>query len=381
MIQVVDVDQHINEPRTCWLDHIDPVRRADALRIKDDDLGYPWLVWRDGPIYLAEVQTPGRAKTIGEERLRIARGEPAEARYEERIPAAYTDPTARIAMLDRWQIDAAVLFPNFGLLWEQALGRDLGALCANMRAYNRWIMSVQQAGRGRLFGVAHVTLRDVEWLDAELSALARTGIKLAMVAPSAVDGKGLGHPSLDRIWSMFCSYDVAPVFHVGAFDRPIDRAWFADDPDHADPVMGSVFLWVPPALALAHMAIFGAFERHPDLRVGVVELSAHWVTQFILMLDGAWGFYSARHGGPPVDLAQRPSEYIRRHVRIEALAYEDPRRLVEELGPDLFMYGSDWPHAEGIAEPRAMYEAMLDGIDERARADLMGRNARWLLNV
>ncbi len=380
-LDVIDVDQHISEPRTCWHDHIDPVHRDDALAIADDELGYPWLTWRDRRLYLAEVQQPGKAGAIGDERARIARGEPADARYEDRIPPAYSDPKARLEKLDEWALDAAVLFPNFGLLWEDALSADLPALCANMRAYNRWIAGVTADGGGRLFGVAHLTLRDRGWLRDELASLARAGIKLAMVAPTAVDETGLGHRDLDPVWASFVEHDVAPVFHVGAFRKPIDGAWFADDPDRMDPVMGSVFLWVPPAIALAHMAIHGAFERHPALRVGVVELTAHWVTQFTLMLDGAWGFYNARHGGPLVKLPLRPSEYVRRQVRVEALAYEEPARLIGEMGEDIFMFGSDWPHAEGIAEPRATYEAVIDGIDGSARAKLMAGNARWLLNV
>ena len=42
---VIDSDQHLYETRTTWLDHIDPGRRDDALRIVDDELGYPWLSW------------------------------------------------------------------------------------------------------------------------------------------------------------------------------------------------------------------------------------------------------------------------------------------------------------------------------------------------
>jgi predicted TIM-barrel fold metal-dependent hydrolase len=380
-MELIDVDQHLHEPRSMWRDHIDPNLRDKALAIEDDELGYAWLTWRGERLYPAEIQMPGKASLIGKERLRMEAREPAEASYDDLLPADYTDPKARVAALDAFGLDAAVLFPNFGLLWEEALSGDLDALTANMRAFNRWMAGVVSEGGGRLFGVAHVTLRDEAWLKDELRMLADAGIKLAMTAPAPVNGKALGHQDLDPIWRAFVEADVAPVFHVGAFEPPLHRAWYEGDPETVDKLLGSAFLWVAPAVALANMAIQGTFERFPDLRVGVIELTAHWVPQFWLMLDGAWGFYAARHGGPLRQMELRPSEYIRRQTRIGALAYEQPAGLIELCGEDTFMFGSDWPHAEGIADPVGTYEKVVPDLQGSARAKLFGGNARWLLNV
>lgn len=374
----IDVDQHIHEPRSMWLDYADPGARADALSIVDDELGYSWLTWRGRRLYLAEVQQPGKAKPIGELRKRLEAGLPCDDPYDDALLPEYTDAKARAAKLDEWGLDRAVVLPNFGLLWEGMLSQDLPALCANMRAYNRWIAGVTRDGGGRLDGVAHVTLRDPDWLRAELRALADSGVKAAMVAPAPVEGRALGDPALDPVWRAFVDNDVAVVFHVGGFEPPLHPAWYDGDPEPVDKVMGSVFLWVAPAVAIASMAIHGTFERFPGLRVGVIELTAHWVPQFLLMLDGSWGFYAARHGAPLRDLPMRPSEYVRRQVRVAALAYEQPSRLIEQAG-DLFMFGSDWPHAEGIADPLATYERCIDGLAGASRDALLSGNARWLL--
>jgi predicted TIM-barrel fold metal-dependent hydrolase len=376
---IIDVDQHLFEPRSMWRDHIDPGLRDDALAIEDDERGYPWLTWRGERLYLAEVQFPGEAKAIGQMRQRLKSGEPADHRYDDVLPREYTDAKARLPLLDSWGLDAAVLFPNFGLLWEDMLSGDLAALCGNMRAFNRWMASAVQDGAGRLFGVAHMTLRDRDWALDEIAALGRDGMRLAMVAPAPVDGKALSHPDLDPIWSAFCEHGVSPVFHVGGFRGPLDPAWYTGDPERVDRVMDSAFLWVAPAVALANMAVFGVFERFPDLRVGVVELTAHWVPQFLLMLDGAYGFYVARHGEPPRELADRPGEYVRRHVRVAALAYEQPANLISLVGADTFMFGSDWPHAEGIAEPLKDYESAVGDFNGDEREKLFGGNAAWLL--
>ena len=378
---VIDVDQHLFEPREMWRDHIDPWLRDRALAIEDDDLGYPWLTWQSRRLYPAEVQFPGKAKAIGEMRMRLARGEQAEHRYDEVLPLDYHDAKARLGRLDAWGLDAAVLFPNFGLLWEDLLSGDLEAQSGNMRAFNRWMAGAAADGGGRLHGVAHMTLRDPAWVRDELRALEAAGIRLAMVAPAPVDGKALSHPDLDPIWSAFVEHGVSPVFHVGGFRGPLDPAWYVGDPDQVDRVMDSVFLWVAPAVALANMIIHGVFDRHPDLRIGVVELTAHWVPQFVLMLEGSYGFYVARHGVPPRPLKLSPGEYMTRNVRVAALAYEQPAGLISLVGEDTFMFGSDWPHAEGIAEPLRSYESAVGDIAGDARTKLFGSNAEWLLRL
>jgi predicted TIM-barrel fold metal-dependent hydrolase len=376
---VIDADSHLVEPRTMWRDHIDPAHRADALAIEDDELGYPWLTWRGQRLYLAEVQAPGQAVAIGEARLRLERGEPAQQSYEEQLPAAHTDPAARIHLLDEWGIDSTVLFPNYGLLWEEMVGSDLPALCANLRAYNRFAADVVIDGRGRLHPVAHLSLRDPQWLVEELARLSAAGIKLAMVAPSLVEGKALAHPDLDPIWAAFVEHDIAVAFHVGGFRQPFDPAWSAGDDEQVDLLVTSVFLHVAPALALTNLILMGTLQRHPGLRIGVIELGAGWVPSFLTQLDGASLFYRARHGRLPVELAMAPSAYFRRQVRVGALAYERPSSLVRTVGEDTFLFGSDWPHAEGIASPLADYEALLGDITDSGRNKLFCGNAEWLL--
>ncbi len=380
-MRTVDADQHIFEPRTMWRDHIDPAHRDTALAIEDDDLGYAWLTWRGRRLYLAEPQEPTHARQIGERRQQLQRGERAATTYDESIPVAYTEPAARVCALDEFGLDAAVLFPNFGLLWEEMLAADVAALCANLTACNRWQAENAAAGAGRLFPVAHLTLRDPDWVLAELARLDRDGVRLAMVAPAPVDGRRLSHPDLEPIWAAFCDHGVTPVFHVGGFKGPLHPAWYEPDPEPVDKLLESVFLNVAPSVALADLIINGTLEKFPDLRIGVVELTAAWVPSFLLMLDGSWDFYSMRHGGPYSPLAQRPSEYFRRQVRVSALSYEDPAGLVQCVGDDTIMFGSDWPHAEGIAEPYADYHRAVTGLSEASRAKLMAGNVEFLLRA
>ena len=115
-----------------------------------------------------------------------------------------------------------------------------------------------------------------------------------------------------------------------------------------------MFLWTPAALACTDLILNGTLDKHPDLRIGIVELSAVWVPMFLMMLDGGPQFAEKLNGRPLYELAMRPSDYFRRQVRVSSFAYELPARLIRQTG-DLYMCCSDYPHSEGTATPLKDY--------------------------
>jgi predicted TIM-barrel fold metal-dependent hydrolase len=394
MTRVIDSDQHLFEYRGLWEEHADPALRHEALRFEDDALGHVHLRWRGLTLGVADVSLPGETTAIGERRRREREGLPPAARYDEILPRDYWDPAARAQKLAALGVDEAVLFPNYGLGIERTLSVDLPALRANLGAWNRWCASVAAAGRGRLHPVAHLTLRDLDWLEAQLAALGRAGVRLAMIAPALVDGKPLSHPDLDRAWSAFVHHGVSPVFHVADQPRVFDDAWYVErDAAPAGPreprddgrreaaafALDTVFLYVPAALATTDLILNGVFERNPGLRLGIVELSAVWVPMYLMMLEGGSQFV-ARLTGHERALAQRPSEYFRRQVRVSCFAYEQPTRIAKQLGSDdVLMACSDYPHSEGTAQPLADYAAGRHGTEPARAPALFGRNAAFLL--
>ena len=147
-------------------------------------------------------------------------------------------------------------------------------MTANMAAWNRWCATVVTEGGGLLHPVAHLTLRDPAWLEAQLTALSSAGVRLAMIAPAAVDGRPLSHPDLDPLWAAFVHHGVTPVFHVADQPRVIDDAFYTDPDDSFVPVLESIFLWAPPAIAVTDLIVNGTLARHPGLHIGIVELSS-----------------------------------------------------------------------------------------------------------
>jgi predicted TIM-barrel fold metal-dependent hydrolase len=377
-LQVIDCDQHLYESRTTWVDHIDPAHRSEALAIVDDDLGYPWLCWGDRRIELCDVQHPGETADLGRHRIRVRDGLPPDSSYDDTLPADYWDPAARAAKLDEMGVDEAVLFPNFGLLWERALSESLSALTANMGAWNRWCAEVRAEGRGRLHPVAHLTLRDAEWLDAQLAALDAADVRLAMIGAAPVDGRPLSHPQHDRMWSAFVAHGVTPCFHVGEQQRAAADGWYTDEPDHFVSPLDSIMLSTAPAVAVTDLIVHGTLARHPELRIGVIELGGMWVPGYLPMLDGGWEFTNRLNGGAVVELDARPSEYFRRQVRVAAFSYEQPDVLAARAG-DLFMLCSDYPHSEGTSSPLPDYAAR--GLTAETAPAFARENCAFLLGA
>jgi hypothetical protein len=199
-----------------------------------------------------------------------------------------------------------------------------------------------------------------------------------MVAPALVDGRPLSHRDHDPIWRAFVEHGVRPLFHVADQRRPFDDAWYTDPADSFISTLDSVFLWTAAALSCSDLILNGTLARHPDLRIGIVELSAVWVPMFLMMLDGGSDFTARLNGRPLAELSLRPSEYFRRQVRVSSFSYELPARLIRQTG-DLYMCCSDYPHSEGTATPLADYALGSMAIGPDAAPGLFHDNVAMLL--
>jgi predicted TIM-barrel fold metal-dependent hydrolase len=371
---LIDCDSHLFEPGDVWARYADPADRDVALRMTTDELGYSWLMWGDQKVTLAEPHIPGKVDGIGQYRQRMLQGLPSTLNYPE-FAAPYSEPDVILRHLDDVGFDAAVLFPNYGITWERTLAHDLRATLANMTAWNRWIADVAAAGGGRLHPVAHVSLRDLDWLDSQLTALSSAGVRMALMAPALVDGRPLSHPALARAWAAFVDHGVTPVFHVANQPRPFDDAWYGEDLLGGVNPLSTIFLWQAAALAITDLILNGVLERHEDLRMGVMELSARWVPNHLQIMDGSWRFTS-RFNGEATPLSMEPSAYFRRQVRVAAFPQEQPETLITGAG-ELFMACSDYPHTEGTNTPFADYGGI--GAAPDAHPGFWGDNAAFLL--
>jgi len=119
----------------------------------------------------------------------------------------------------------------------------------------------------------------------------------------------------------------------------------------------------PAETFVGTLILDGVFERHRDLRGGVIELGAGWVPAMSKRLD--WIADIWKRSEPEVaGLTRKPSEQIVEHLAFTPYVYEDVGAMIRESDPRLYMFSSDYPHTEGGRQPLARFGATLQGMDE-----------------
>ena len=178
------------------------------------------------------------------------------------------------------------------------------------------------------------------------------------------------------------------VFHVGGTGDLVDPAYFRNGlpvpPDFhgGEENFRSVdYMGIPgpPAQTLATLIFDGVLERFPDLRFGVIEQGAIWVPSWLRQMESAFEAFH-RHEERLQALSLRPTEYVRRQVRFTPYPTEDVGWIIEQSGPELLLFSSDFPHVEGGRKPLERFEASLGDASEDVRRrfycdnflDLMG---------
>jgi predicted TIM-barrel fold metal-dependent hydrolase len=199
-----------------------------------------------------------------------------------------------------------------------------------------------------------------------------------LLAKGLVDGLRPSHPDVDRAWALFVEHGVSPVFHVGSTaGMLVGRAWTENDPWPAMPLLPLMLMGMDVKLVLADLILNGVFERHPELRVGVMELGVKWVAEMIERMDNTVRVYSELTGGELAPLSELPSETLRRRVTFGAFSHE-AKEFATELA-DVLMYSGDYPHPEGLANSVAEYRAIVGPLAADVDAALYGGNAAKLI--
>ncbi len=269
----------------------------------------------------------------------------------------YRDRAARVKLLDEQNMDGALLFPTLGVGMQEALKRDVPALCAAFEAFNRWLDDDwgYDEGDGRLFAAPMLTLADPERAAAEATRTIEAGARILVTIPGPVpDGEGYvspGHPKFDPFWAVLNEAGVPLAFHAGLSGvSQYGKLWGTGDATgQFEGFKHSTF----PLVAFqdrgisdtfAALICHGVFERFPNLRVASIENGAMWVPDLLRNLaDG--------YGKMPMVFDVHPVEQFKHHVWVAPYYEDDMAMLKDTIGVDRLLFGSDFPHAEGLPEP------------------------------
>ncbi len=135
----------------------------------------------------------------------------------------------------------------------------------------------------------------------------------------------------------------------------------------------------PPMQTLATLIFDGVLDRFPTLRIGVIEQGCSWVPSWMKQMESAMDAFG-RHEERLQKLSLRPSEFVERQVRVTPYPTEDIGWVTDQIGPNILLFNTDYPHVEGGRRPFERFEESLGDRSEDIRqrfyadnfVDLMG---------
>jgi len=269
--------------------------------------------------------------------------------------------------------------------WEHS--GDLELAYGAARAHNRGMVEFCSVDP-RLLPTCYVPLADFARSKAMAKEAIEMGAAALLVASGCPKGHSPSHRELDPVWAQAEEAGLPVVFHVGGTGELIDPGYFVNGlpipPDFhgGEENFRSVDYMAipyPPMQTLATMIFDGVLERFPRLKVGVIEQGAIWLPSWIKQMESAVEAFG-RHEERLRGLSLSPREYVERQIRVTPYPTEDVGWITEQVGPDVCLFSTDYPHVEGGRRPYERFERSLGDAPEPVRqrfyadnfVDLMG---------
>ncbi len=297
----------------------------------------------------------------------------------EPLPDCYVNRAARIETMDSQGLHAVWLFPTLGVLYEELLKHDVDAVVAMMMGFNRWLHDDWGYDyRGRIFAAPYIALGDAGSAGAEIDRVLDLGARVLVMRPAAVvtrtGVRSPFDPMFDPVWQRIHDAGVTVVIH--ASDSGYSSQGYADDrfTTGLDAGFGPSLRAFAIERAAQDWLIQSVFEkiydRFPNLRVASVENGSDFLAPTFRKLD-----QTARKNYWWFD--DHPVDTFKEHVWVNPFWEDDVVEVVELMGADHVVFGSDWPHIEGMPAPLD-YLVELESFSGTDRRKIMLDNVTFL---
>lgn len=375
--RILDTDNHEFVPTHMWVEQFGEASRfvADLFANLHDPNG---LESYTAPVY--EDEGPVSKKLI------------EDGWGTKRPPVGAIAPGAinmrrRLGVMDTYGVDQTLLFAGgpgvigtsfiqlpperFRWMMGEAMTQEQLLECgrAMLAGYNDWCIETAKISP-RLRPVAFIDTTELDLAVAEIDRVAANGIRAVSISQGIPPG-GIspGHPDADPLWDAVVRHDLPVLFHAGhdpgilaspawaeyGHNNGVGRA--LETPEGVlDP-----FTWSSMHLGaqafISAMIFGGAFERFPALRLGCIELSAHWVGPAAENMRNVGSQFRRLTS----HLTLTPEEYLQRNVRVSGFLWEPLDVYLDQFPwlQDVLVYGSDYPHYEGGQDPSAQFAEKL----------------------
>jgi predicted TIM-barrel fold metal-dependent hydrolase len=397
---LTDADEHSTPRFGAYEEYMDPDKRHLAIKVTRGDDGRFEITYAGRPArlraknfqvtfsddQLSDVGVKGAGAANDEgmgaqgvvpgsllNRLNPLKGLDAQGRrdfakkYRELQPLL-DNPADRLTVMDSQGIEAAVNYAAIATEYE--FEGDLEALYANQRAENRYLGAEWGFNyKNRLFTPPVISTVDAASALAELDAVMS-------------DPHGPFRPELDPFWARLNEARINICTHLSTvtFYGRQGLEW-----DEDEVMLGDMdaFQWMmyygdrPAYETVAAAILQGLFARFPNVKLLLSEQGTVWVPYIVRKMDHAFMLGRRATWGK---LDKRPSEYFRTHVRVAPFPEENVDRVVETVGVEPVVFGSDFPHGEGLPDP-ALYRAQLKNCTPEQERAIMRTNLADFLDL
>jgi predicted TIM-barrel fold metal-dependent hydrolase len=304
------------------------------------------------------------------------------------IPAFF-EPEPRLKLMDELGLDRALMWPTLASLLEERLAGESEVTHAVIHALNQWMHETWTFDyKDRIFATPVITLPLVDRAQAELEWVLERGARVILVRPAPVPGpngwkRSFALPEYDPFWAKVEEAGVLVGMHSsdsgyqkytnewegfppGREMLPFERTrtyTFGVLREGPSPVVDSV------ASIIGHELAY----RFPKLRFAPIENGSGWVRPMLTRMADAYE-------RAPHDFPEDPVAVFKRNIFVHPFHEEDPVGLVELLGEDNVLFGSDYPHPEGASDPLGFVD-QLAGLPDTTVAKVMGGNLSRLMHV
>jgi uncharacterized protein len=358
---IIDADGHFFETEEMFEKYMEPKLRNYRPRLLTDEDGHNFWVVDGQTSYkrpaIKGAGAPGTAAPPGKAIQSARRASPGSQ--------TLTNLKERLEDLDKEGIDVQFLYPSFLLhvnVWSD------GILAMGVcRAYNTWLAEVCMKAPDRLKAVGVVSLQDSEGAARELFRLRELGVRAVMINGTA-GAKRLDHPDHEVFFAAADQLKMPIAVHFSLQFPVVDKLF-----EHHFP--NRVLAGIMPIMAgLTSVMCSGLLDRHRNLKFAFLEGGISWVPAHVERMDDHYD--NPRYGARDL-ISHPPSDYLKSgRISFGCEGNESfLARVVEEVGEDLFMFSSDYPHADRT-EGTARFLNRREDLTASARRKLLEDNAR-----
>jgi predicted TIM-barrel fold metal-dependent hydrolase len=386
-VPVFDADNHLYETRDAFTRHL-PDRYRGAIEYVEVRGRTKIMVQGKVSDFIPNPTFDVVARPGAQEEY-FRDGNPNGKSYRELVGdpmqsiPAFREPAPRLDLMNELGVDRTLMFPTLASLLEERLRDDVELTHVVIHSLNEWLHETWSFNyEDRIFATPVITLPIVEKAIAELEWAVERGAKVVLVRPAPVPGlrgsRSFAYPEFDPFWKAVVDSGVLVAMHSSdsGYSR-YQSDWVGSLemlPFRMDPFRMLTMGYRPVEDAMSAFVCHGTFARFPELRVAVIESGSGWVPHLLEQMADVYRKM-------PQEFEEDPVEGFKRTVYISPFHEDDIGMLVDTIGSDHVLFGSDFPHPEGLADPCTFADRLPPVLPATDVAKIMGGNLARIMNM